>query len=87
MPIFRAILRIPTLAIHLDRSVNNGFSFNTELQLNPILASVSVDQKSPDWVEPDMSNSNEAHHHSLIKLLKTESKANSTKILKPVSLK
>lgn len=71
-------MRIPTLAIHLDRTVNNGFSFNTELQLNPILASVSIDQKSPDWVEPVMSNPNEPHHHALIKLLKTEAKANST---------
>ena len=76
----RAVLRIPTLAIHLDRTVNNGFNFNTELQLNPILASVSIDQKSPDWVEPDVTTSNEAHHHSLIKLLETEAKANSTPI-------
>lgn len=32
------ILRIPTLAIHLDREVSKGFSFNTETQLLPVLA-------------------------------------------------
>ena len=48
-------MRIPTLAIHLDRAVNSeGFKFNTELQLNPILATVLQDQRhTSDWVAPD----------------------------------
>jgi aspartyl aminopeptidase len=33
------LLRIPTLAIHLDRGVSSeGFKFNNETQLCPILA-------------------------------------------------
>ena len=39
------ILKIPTLAIHLDRSVKDGFQFNTETHLVPIL-STSGDEKS-----------------------------------------
>ena len=35
----RPLLRIPTLAIHLDRSVNtDGFKFNLEKEMVPIYA-------------------------------------------------
>jgi len=37
--IHRPILRISSLAIHLDRSVSDGFKFNNEDQLLPVLAS------------------------------------------------
>ena len=47
----RPLLRIPTLAIHLDRSVNtDGFKFNLEKELLPIfgLRDASSDPKNTD---------------------------------------
>lgn len=43
----KAILRIPTLAIHLDREVNKTFTFNKETHLRPILAT-SIKAKLED---------------------------------------
>lgn len=37
----RPILRVPTLAIHLDRSVNESFTFNKESDLAPVFASAA----------------------------------------------
>eukprot|EP01102_Stenamoeba_stenopodia_P018127 TRINITY_DN6608_c0_g3_i2.p1 TRINITY_DN6608_c0_g3~~TRINITY_DN6608_c0_g3_i2.p1 ORF type:complete len:462 (+),score=119.25 TRINITY_DN6608_c0_g3_i2:234-1619(+) len=54
--ITKPILRIPTLAIHLDRSVDEGFKFNKEEQLLPILAS---SLKSPE-------NTKDADHHRVL---------------------
>ena len=36
----RPILRIPTLAIHLDRTMNDAFKFNKETNFRPILGMV-----------------------------------------------
>ena len=57
------ILRIPTLAIHLDRSVGEGFKFNNETQLCPIL------QLTEKALNSDSQMVNGNHHHSLIKLI------------------
>ncbi|KAE8123944.1 hypothetical protein FH972_018859 [Carpinus fangiana] len=44
--IFEPIMRIPTLAIHLDRGVNDGFEVNTQSHLLPVLAtSIKTDKK------------------------------------------
>lgn len=47
----RPLLRIPTLAIHLDRGAADNFKFNTETEFVPILGQVIADQL------------NAIHHH------------------------
>ena len=71
----RQILRIPTLAIHLDRSVNDSFNFNKEVQLTPILAlaaekelNKSINQTS----NPNNTFASENHHSLLLDILAKE---------------
>lgn len=77
----RPVLRIPTLAIHLDRTIKDGFSFNTELQLNPVLATATIDKlQQKQSTEPPSNVSAEdqpqkSHHEALLKALASESKS------------
>lgn len=57
--ITKPILRIPTLAIHLNREVNESFTFNRELNLIPIL---STEVKTKKRVR-DINNNYVANHH------------------------
>ncbi|OBZ83968.1 Aspartyl aminopeptidase [Choanephora cucurbitarum] len=67
----RPILRIPTLAIHLDRTANDGFTFNKETQLAPILATAAKAQLS--GVQATEGVESQAHHHPvLIQILADE---------------
>ena len=70
----RPVCRIPTLAIHLSRTVNSeGFKFDTEDQLMPILASVTKGVLE--------GADHKAHHHPvLLKAIATELKCNVTDI-------
>ncbi|XP_047311542.1 probable aspartyl aminopeptidase [Impatiens glandulifera] len=75
------IMRIPTLAIHLDRSVNEGFQVNTQTHLLPVLATLVkaelnkmvctnglTEQKKPD----EKPNSSTPNHHPLLLQLLSE---------------
>ncbi|TKY73620.1 aspartyl aminopeptidase [Spatholobus suberectus] len=69
------IMRIPTLAIHLDRNVNtDGFKFNTQTHLLPILATTlkgELNKVSSENgpVESKTGASNTKHHLLLLQLL------------------
>lgn len=39
-PLSSVLQRVPSLAIHLDRSVSEGFSYNKETHLAPILVGI-----------------------------------------------
>lgn len=68
----RPLLRVPTLAIHLDRTVNtDGFKPNLETQLIPLLATDTEKSSSePDDKSP--ASSKYAHHPLLMQILSDE---------------
>ncbi|KAF8192487.1 aspartyl aminopeptidase [Pholiota molesta] len=79
----RPILRIPTLAIHLDRNVNSEFKFNQETEFVPILGLVETQLNAPssksesesDKDTPSVkvaSSIQENHHPALLSLLASE---------------
>ncbi|XP_042520537.1 probable aspartyl aminopeptidase [Macadamia integrifolia] len=74
------IMRIPTLAIHLDRGVNDGFKVNTQSHLVPVLATsikaelnkvVAESGGVEDGVQK-RNNDNKKHHSLLLELLATQ---------------
>ncbi|KAI9596354.1 aspartyl aminopeptidase [Syncephalis fuscata] len=81
--ISRPILRIPTLAIHLDRTVNEAFKFNNETHLTPVLSLVN-DQLNDNAEKATKSSQPvlEAARHSsvLIKLLEEQLDVDANKI-------
>ncbi|BFZ61302.1 hypothetical protein YB2330_002364 [Saitoella coloradoensis] len=79
LKIDRPILRIPTLAIHLDRDVNVKFEFNKETHLTPIAGLVSAQLNAETPVEPttdsddkDAGSVAKRHTPALISLISNE---------------
>lgn len=67
----RPVLRVPTLAIHLDRTVNkDGFKPNLETHLIPLLAMKEDSSGSKEKDKP--SSSKAAHHPLLMQVLSNE---------------
>ncbi|XP_004500663.1 probable aspartyl aminopeptidase [Cicer arietinum] len=70
------IMRVPTLAIHLDRGVNDGFKVNTQTHLLPILATslkAAVNKGASEngsvesgKKENDTTGSSNAKHHPIL---------------------
>ncbi|KAJ1686164.1 hypothetical protein LUZ63_017554 [Rhynchospora breviuscula] len=64
------IMRIPTLAIHLDRNVNtDGFKFNTQGHLAPMLATsvkAEIQKLAEESETKDKKNADKKKHHSLL---------------------
>lgn len=72
----KPLLRIPTLAIHLDRTQNEAFKFNNETQLTPILGTVEAQLNkttaSPPPTQAGLLSMPERHHPALLDLIKKE---------------
>jgi aspartyl aminopeptidase len=73
----KPLLRIPTLAIHLDRTQNDAFKFNRETEFRPITGlverSLNTPATTPSSSPEDEASPLESRHHSeLMGLLSNE---------------
>ncbi|KIY73647.1 peptidase M18, aminopeptidase I [Cylindrobasidium torrendii FP15055 ss-10] len=72
----RPILRIPTLAIHLDRNVNESFKFNQESEFVPVLGLAAASLNKPAASNTDegtkASSIQKNHHSELLALVAGE---------------
>ncbi|KAI8896532.1 peptidase M18 [Globomyces pollinis-pini] len=64
----RPILRIPTLAIHLDRNSGDNFTFNKEVQLTPILTEAAAKELNKTKTETE----SDRHHPEMLELIAKE---------------
>lgn len=80
----KPLLKIPTLAIHLDREVNSKFQFDKESQLLPIAGLSNEDSKQADVKQKDQNDFSslkaivERHHRSILDLIAQQLSLKST---------
>jgi len=71
----KPLLRIPTLAIHLDRTQNEGFKFNRETEFRPITGLVedalNTPASTPSSTSGESAPIEPRHHSELLNLLST----------------
>ncbi|KAH1114924.1 hypothetical protein J1N35_008302 [Gossypium stocksii] len=62
------IMRVPTLAIHLDRGVNDGFKVNTQSHLLPVLATSVKVELNKEFAENGLAEkmTNKSRHHAFL---------------------
>jgi len=81
----RPVLRVPNLAIHLNRDMGSKFEFNKETHLTPVLATSVKEMletgSSSGSDVPDAAGQAEKHHPVLIELLSTELNVSPSEIL------
>lgn len=81
----RPILRVPNLAIHLQREMSTKFEFNKESHMIPVLATTVREQLETGSVSAQDVDHNkeqcEKHHPVLVKLLCDELKVDPSQIL------
>lgn len=68
----RPLLRIPTLAIHLDRNVNDSFKFNQETEFTPIFGLIKDKLNKIEVQDTSASRIEGNHHPALLALLADE---------------
>ncbi|KZT71588.1 aspartyl aminopeptidase [Daedalea quercina L-15889] len=72
----RPLLRVPSLAIHLERGSENNFTFNQETEMLPILGMVEEQLNAPtdkkSTTEVKVSGVQEQHHAALLEVLSQE---------------
>lgn len=91
----KPLLKIPTLAIHLDRTVNEKFVFNKETQLLPLAGLVDTKEKKTDCDETKRDSEDtfnsiksilERHNKDLLDLIATELKLESVENIEDFEL-
>ena len=71
----RPLLRIPTLAIHLDGTANENFRFNQETEFTPILGQLASQlnaKPKKDETSTYGLDVSECHHPALLQLMAEE---------------